>query len=85
MAKIVVSGKRKRAIARAILTEGNGKVRINNKDYSNFQEFEKLSIEEPLRIYEHIIGKPGFDVEIIVRGGGNKGQIEASRLALARA
>ena len=83
--RIVVSGKRKSAIARAVLTTGGGKIRINDKDYKNFQEFDKLSIEEPLRIYEHIIGKPNFDVEITVRGGGEKGQIEAARLALARA
>ena len=85
MTKIVVSGKRKSAIARAVLTDGSGTIRINNRDYKNFHEFDKLSIEEPLRIYEHVIGKPNFDVEITVRGGGDKGQIEAARLALARA
>ncbi|HKL24480.1 MAG TPA: 30S ribosomal protein S9 [Candidatus Nanoarchaeia archaeon] len=85
MTKIVVSGKRKSAIARAVITKGDGKIVINNKNYKNFQEFDKLSIEEPLRIFEHIIGKPDFDIQITVNGGGNKGQIEASRLALARA
>src|SRR6056297_1761973 len=85
MTKIVVSGKRKSAIARAVITKGDGKIVINNKDYKNFQEFDKLSIEEPLRIFEHVIGKPNFDVESTIRGGGDKGQIEAARLALARA
>jgi len=83
--KIIASGKRKTAIARAILTEGSGKISINKKDYKNLQIFDKLKIEEPLRIAEKILGKLNFDVDIYVRGGGEKGQIEAARLALAKA
>ncbi len=83
--KIVVSGKRKTSIARAVLSEGNGKITINKKDYKNLQMFDKLKIEEPLRIAENILGKIKFDVVISVKGGGEKGQIEASRLSLAKA
>lgn len=82
--RIIASGKRKTAIARAILTEGSGKIRVNKKDYKNMQMFDKLKIEEPLRIAEKILGKLDFDVFINVKGGGEKGQIEAARLALAR-
>ena len=82
--KIIASGKRKTAIARAILTEGSGKIRVNKKDYKNLQMFDKLKIEEPLRIAENILGKLNFDVFINIKGGGEKGQIEAARLALAR-
>ncbi len=84
MKKIVVSGKRKRAVARAVLTEGGGKITINKKDYKNLQMFDRLKIEEPLRIAEQILGKKNFDVAISVRGGGDKSQVEAARLALAR-
>ncbi|MFH1325793.1 MAG: 30S ribosomal protein S9 [archaeon] len=83
--KIVTSGKRKRAIARAVLTEGNGNVKINDKDYKTLQMFDRLKIEEPLRIAQNVLGKTNFDVLITVKGGGEKGQIEAARLALARA
>ncbi|MFH1326773.1 MAG: 30S ribosomal protein S9 [archaeon] len=83
--KIITSGKRKTAVARAILTEGNGKITINKKDYQTLQMFDKLKIEEPLRITKEIIGKTNFNVEIFVRGGGEKGQIDASRVALSRA
>ena len=83
--KIIVSGKRKRAIARAILTEGKGSVTINEEDYKNLQLFDKLKIGEPLRICENILGKINFDVKIRVKGGGEKGQIEAARVALSRA
>ncbi len=85
MTKIVTSGKRKRSVARAILTEGNGKITINKKDYKNLQVFDRLKIEEPLRIAERFLGKINFDVSIKVKGGGEKGQVEASRVALANA
>ena len=42
--------------------------------------FDKLKIEEPLRIAENILGKLKFDVTITVRGGGEKSQVEAARL-----
>jgi len=85
MKKIIVSGKRKRAVARAILTEGSGKIYFNKKDYKTLQLFDMLKIEEPIRIAKNILGKTNFDVSIDVNGGGEKGQIEAARLALARA
>lgn len=90
--KIVTSGKRKSAVARAVLTElekNNSvlKVTINKKPYTHLQMFDKLKIEEPLRIAESVLGKNklNFSVAINVRGGGEKSQIDASRLALAKA
>ena len=85
MNKIITSGKRKTAIARAVTIEGSGKIKINKKPYNTLNTFDRLKIEEPLRIAENILGKINFDVSINVRGGGEKSQIEASRLALARA
>ncbi|MEK6819736.1 MAG: 30S ribosomal protein S9 [Nanoarchaeota archaeon] len=85
MIRIITSGKRKRAVARAVLTEGNGNILINKKDYLTLQPFDRLKIEEPLRIAEHVLGKKNFNVAINIRGGGEKGQIDAARLALARA
>ena len=83
--KIIVSGKRKRAVAKAILIPGTGKITINKRNYNNFHLFDKLKIDEPLKIAEHVLGKLDFDVAISVHGGGEKGQLEAARLALARA
>ena len=83
--KIITSGKRKTSIARAVLTEGVGKININEKDYKTLQIFDRLKIEEPLRIAEKILGKINFDAIINVKGGGEKSQIEAARLALAKA
>lgn len=85
MKKIIAPGKRKTAVARAVLSEGSGKVTINKRDYSTLHMFDRMKLEEPLRIAEQILGKKDFDVEIKVKGGGDKSQIEAARLALARA
>lgn len=83
--KKITSGKRKTAIARAVITEGNGKITINNKDHKTLGMFDRLKIEEPLRIAENILRNRNFNVSIEIRGGGEKGQIEAARLALSKA
>jgi small subunit ribosomal protein S9 len=83
--RIVVSGKRKSAVARAIIKKGSGKITFNRKPYKTLNFFDRLKIEEPLKIAESVLGKINFDVAINVRGGGSKGQIDAARLSLARA
>lgn len=85
MKKIITSGKRKKAIARAIIIKGSGKIRINKKNYKDLQMFDMLKIEEPLKITKNILGEINFDVSVNIRGGGEKSQIEAARLALAKA
>ena len=85
MKKIIASGKRKTAIARAVLVDGSGKISINKKDYKTLQIFDMLKIEEPVRIAKDILGKINFDILIDVKGGGEKSQVEAARLALAKA
>ncbi len=82
--KIYSSGKRKRAVARAVMLEGNGEITINNKLYKNLGFFDTLKIEEPIQIAESIVGKPTYSCTITVRGGGAQSQIEAARLALAK-
>ena len=82
--KIITSGKRKRAVARAVITEGDGKITINKKDYKTLQMFDKLRIEEALRIAEKILGKINFNISVSARGGGEKGQIDAARIAIAK-
>ena len=85
MKRITASGKRKTSVARAIIRGGSGRITINRKLHTNLQIFDRLKIEEPLRIAEKILGKIDFDILIIVRGGGEKSQIEAARVALSRA
>ena len=84
MAKIVnTSGKRKTAIARATLRQGNGIVRINSVPLDIYpNEMVRLKISEPLLLLPNAI--EGIDVAIDVHGGGIMGQAEAVRTALAR-
>lgn len=83
--KMITSGKRKTSVARAVTSEGTGRVTINKKPYEILQMFDRLKIEEPLRIAKNVLGKTDFNIEVNVRGGGEKGQIDAARIAISRA
>ena len=54
---IVVSGKRKSAIARVKIVEGKGQILYNNLPYQKLGMFHKLALSEPVQITEKILGK----------------------------
>ncbi len=86
MGRLIVSGKRKTSIAKAYISEGEKvMITINRRNYSNLHFLDKLKIEEPLRIAQNVLGDLNVSIQVKVRGGGEKGQIEAARLAIARA
>ena len=77
------SGKRKRAIARATIKEGNGRIRINKKKLEIYEPFmAHQKIEEPLSMAENYRNKVNIDVT--VKGGGVMGKADAARTAIAR-
>ena len=81
---IHASGKRKRAVARASISSGNGIVKINNQILDNYSnKLARMKIMEPLLIAEDIPKKLNIKVNVI--GGGWQSQAEASRLAIAKA
>ncbi len=41
-------------------------------------------IQEPIEIAKEVLGNFNFDIKVEVKGGGQKSQIEAARLAIAR-
>jgi len=82
---IIVSGKRKTAIAKASIKEGTGIVTINKKSIEAFPMLQQLELKEPLIIAEQILGKLNFDISVNVASGGSASRVEASRLAIARA
>jgi len=83
--KVVTSGKRKEAVARAVVRPGTGLITINKRSHLHLDKFSVLMIEEPLRIAKEILGDLKYDIDVGVRGGGREGQTEAARLAIARA
>ncbi|MBR9705844.1 30S ribosomal protein S9 [Candidatus Pacearchaeota archaeon] len=83
--KLTVSGKRKSAIAKASIIEGKGEVFINNRPIENLDFFKKLTIQEPVKIATRILGHFNFEIKVNAKGGGMESQIEASRLAIAKA
>lgn len=82
--RTIVSGKRKAAVAKAVLISGTGQITLNNKKYELLPLFDRLRIAEPLKLSEQVLGKLTFDAKITMKGGGQKGQTEAARLALAK-
>ncbi len=82
--KIVhISGKRKRAVAKATLKDGKGAVKINNILLDNYSpKLARMKIREPLQLAGPIAAK--IDISVRVEGGGFMAQAEAARLAIAR-
>ena len=77
-------GRRKAAIARVIVKEGNGSITINKRP---------IEVYFPSSILQYIVKHPlltldaveKYDINVNLDGGGYKGQAEALRLAIARA
>ncbi len=81
---INVSGTRKKAIARATVREGNGLIILNKQPLEIIEpEISRLRLQEPVTLAGDHAKK--VDIHIQVSGGGTQGQIEASRLAIAKA
>ena len=81
---IQTRGNRKRAIARATLKPGKGKIKINGQMLNNFStDVLCLRISEPLVLAGPEAKK--IDISINVIGGGVNGQADAIRLSIARA
>lgn len=77
------AGRRKTAIARAFLRDGNGKITINGKDIEIY--FHRLGLADVVRkpfLVTDLLGK--YDVLLRVTGGGFTGQADACKLAIAR-
>ncbi|MEK6908448.1 MAG: 30S ribosomal protein S9 [Nanoarchaeota archaeon] len=82
---IKTSGKRKTSVAKIRVADGTGKIHYNNTVIENMKLFHKLALLEPIRIYENVIGKMNYDLYLKVVGGGKESQVQAARLAIARA
>ncbi|OPL07693.1 MAG: 30S ribosomal protein S9 [delta proteobacterium ML8_F1] len=78
------TGRRKTSVARVRLLPGTGKITINQKDISEYLDYEILrnEVKRPLVLTE-TLGK--YDVIVRVHGGGFTGQAGAIRHGISRA
>jgi small subunit ribosomal protein S9 len=83
--KKIISGKRKTAIAKLRIEKGSGKVFFNHLPHQELTLFHRLALSEPVKIYEKELGKLEYDLFIVTCGGGKESQIQAARLAIAKA
>ncbi len=82
---LVISGKRKTAVARAVVRPGIGRIRINRIPLEIHEpEIAREKIMEPLMQAGDEIWKQ-LDIDVKVSGGGYMGQAEASRMVIANA
>ncbi len=80
---LVLSGKRKTAIARATVRPGKGRVRVNNVPVEIVEpRLARDKMMEPLLLIEDEVWKQ-LDINVKVSGGGYIGQAEAVRVAIA--
>ncbi len=80
---VQTSGKRKSAVARAVVTKGSGRVWVNSRPLELWEPYEaRLKMQEPV-----LLSAPrsdSVDIAVTVSGGGFMGQASAVRTAIAR-
>ena len=83
-ARIQTVGRRKRSVARVLMSRGSGKWSVNGRELAEYfpRPTHQIRIVEPFKV----TGSEGlFDVTVRVAGGGLTGQSDAVRMGLARA
>lgn len=78
-------GRRKSSTARARLYKGKGNVTINDKpakDYLSENKSLLAEVTDPLALVNK---QNEFDITVKVQGGGLSGQVDAIKLAIAKA
>jgi small subunit ribosomal protein S9 len=77
------TGRRKEAVARAVLRNGTGKITVNSKPIEAYftTAAQRMIATEALRVTER---EQQFDIDANIFGGGVSGQAGALRMAIAR-
>ncbi len=78
------TGRRKKSVARVILTSGDGEFVINKRPFEDYipSAATRLDVLQPLELTENV---GSFNISVNVHGGGLTGQAGAIRLGIARA
>ena len=84
MSVINTLGRRKTSVARVYLSEGSGKITVNNRELAAYFSTPVLldKVNQPFAITENV---DKYDVKVNVAGGGINGQAEAIRLGISKA
>jgi small subunit ribosomal protein S9 len=77
------TGRRKTAVARVWITQGTGKITVNNRTVEEY--FGEAVLMQALMPLTTLGVESDFDVRCTVKGGGITGQAGALRHGLARA
>lgn len=78
-------GRRKSATARARLVPGKGAITINGKTAEQYLDGNKTMLAEITDPLALVNKQKDFDVTLLVSGGGLAGQVDAIKLAIAKA
>ncbi len=78
------TGRRKKSVARVILTNGKGLFLINGREFEEYipSAATRLDVTQPLVLTE---SEGKYDISVNVYGGGLTGQAGAIRLGITRA
>jgi len=77
------TGRRKEAVARAVLRAGNGTITVNGKPIEVYfpTATQRMVVTEALRVTDR---ETAYDINANIFGGGVTGQAGALRMAIAR-
>ena len=77
------TGRRKEAVARAVVRAGSGKLTVNGRPIEAYftTATQRMVVTEALRVVER---EESFDIHANIFGGGVTGQAGALRMAIAR-
>lgn len=78
-------GRRKSATARARLMKGKGSLTINDKPAAEYLDDNKTLLAEVTDPLAAVGKQKDYDITIRVSGGGTSGQVDAIKLAIAKA
>ncbi len=78
------TGRRKTSTARVFITQGSGKIVVNDKTLDEYfgREVARMIVRQPIELVDMV---DKFDIKVTVKGGGSFGQAGAIRHGLTRA
>jgi small subunit ribosomal protein S9 len=78
------TGRRKTAVARVYLRQGNGQIMINGRPFDDY--FPTASLQNQVTLPLQLTAtRQVYDIDANTNGGGLSGQVGAVRLGIARA